>query len=79
MTLKTGNKIAFFVYFVEFEPVNVYLPKFDVVNGVGIDHLHNTLLGVIKMLIRIWYVGKNLMIKYKIFDYQILSVEFQEL
>ena len=58
MTLKTGNKIAFFG--VRGDSWALYLPKFDVVNGVGIDHLHNTLLGVIKMLIQIWYIGKNL-------------------
>lgn len=58
MTLKTGNKIAFLG--VKGDSWALYLPKFDVVNGVGIDHLHNTLLGVIKMLIQIWYIGKNL-------------------
>ena len=58
MTLKTGNKIAFLG--VKDDSWALYLPKFDVVNGVGIDHLHNTLLGVIKMLIQIWYIGKNL-------------------
>ena len=64
MTLKTGNKIAFFG--VKGDSCAFHLPKFDVVNGVGIDHLHNALLGVIKMLIQIWYIGKNRKAIYKI-------------
>ncbi|XP_066934755.1 uncharacterized protein [Clytia hemisphaerica] len=31
------------------------LPRFDIVNGLGLDYMHNTLLGVIKMLMKLWF------------------------
>eukprot|EP00111_Clytia_hemisphaerica_P016517 TCONS_00048979-protein len=31
------------------------LPRFDLINGLGLDYLHNTLLGVVKMLIKLWF------------------------
>ena len=88
-TLKTGNKIA--VFGVKGDSWALHLPKFDVVNGVGIDYLHNTLLGVTKMLIQLWfdkthkkqpwYTGKSVKAindKIQNLRHQISSVEFQE-
>ena len=34
---------------------SMFLPKFDIIEGVGIDYLHNTLLGVVKMLVKLWF------------------------
>ena len=32
------------------------LPRFDIVNGLGLDYMHNTLLGVVKMLMKLWFL-----------------------
>ncbi|XP_066925533.1 uncharacterized protein [Clytia hemisphaerica] len=34
------------------------LPRFNVINGLGIDYLHNTLLGVVKMIMKLWFNKK---------------------
>lgn len=34
------------------------IPRFDIINGLGLDYLHNTLLGVVKMLIKLWFKNK---------------------
>ncbi|XP_066928812.1 uncharacterized protein [Clytia hemisphaerica] len=31
------------------------IPCFDVVNGLALDYLHNTLLGVVKMMMKLWF------------------------
>ena len=31
-----------------------FLPKFDIIKGVGIDYMHGALLGVTKMLLTLW-------------------------
>lgn len=52
-TLKTGKEIA--ASGVKGDRQALHPPKFDVVDGVGIDYLSNTLLGVTKILIQIWF------------------------
>uniref|UniRef100_A0A7M5V8Y5 Uncharacterized protein n=1 Tax=Clytia hemisphaerica TaxID=252671 RepID=A0A7M5V8Y5_9CNID len=36
----------------------MFIPRFDIINGLGVDYLHNTLLGVIKMLVKLWFNKK---------------------
>lgn len=31
------------------------LPKFNIIDEVGIDYMHNTLLGIVKMLMKLWF------------------------
>ena len=31
------------------------IPRFDIIHGIGLDYLHNTLLGIVKMLIKLWF------------------------
>lgn len=35
-----------------------FFPKFDIVNGMGIDYMHGVLLGVQKLLLKLWF-GKE--------------------
>ena len=32
-----------------------FCPKFDMVNGVAIDYMHGVLLGIQKLLLRLWF------------------------
>ena len=37
----------------------MFAPKFDIIRGVAIDYMHGTLLGVAKMLLRLWLQKSN--------------------
>lgn len=57
-----------------------FFPKFDIVNGVGIDYMHGVLLGVQKLLLKLWF-GKefssktfSVFSKLKIVDKRLLSI-----
>ena len=51
--LKTDKEVVLFG--VKDDSWALHLSKFDVMNGAGIDYLHNTLLGTTKMLIQLWF------------------------
>ena len=44
---------------------SMMIPRFDIINGVGLDYLHNTLLGVVKMLSKLWFNKAYIFVTYK--------------
>lgn len=57
-----------------------FCPTFDIVNGMGIDYMHGVLLGVQKLLLRLWFMKEfssyqfNISFKLKIVDNRLLQI-----